>query len=428
MARIAHRPVIAGARRAPRRFRGHRQQHGHGRARLFGVVAIVAIGLIGYALAPAGRAEPGKEVAAQVIYTAPTSNDARVVLPDGIKDVLRDLGRRHEKIALTRVEATGTVDTSIVDLTPRIGDEPSSPVIKVEKRAAEAVHTKIDQIETAINTRSAQTGGRSLYVGLLKTHFAGAEPTYIVSGGLDLTDPADFRKLAFDVPASQVAIQVTASGEVPELANSPVTFVLVPPAGDQEQLRRPQRDYVKAVWSALLTAGGASSVSFIDAPGAPAAATIAAPAVPLPDLPGTPLVPRTTLGQTTCELSTSTYFAPDTPVLVDRAATIADLRDCAAKAGPGTTVALDAWTAYYGPLDAAGQPASNPHANISLSEARNKTIADLLVRIGIGRAAITRMTGHGSADQPDPRDPGSARNRVVRITITTTKQSGGNRS
>ena len=37
--------------------------------------------------------------------------------------------------------------------------------------------------------------------------------------------------------------------------------------------------------------------------------------------------------------------------------------------------------------------------------------------LGVPSSAITRMTGHGNVNQPDP-DPRSAENRVVVITYT----------
>ena len=76
--------------------------------------------------------------------------------------------------------------------------------------------------------------------------------------------------------------------------HGPVTFVLVPTAGPQPQLGQAQKDYLKAVWTALLKAGGATSVTFIDAPGTtPSSAAPSAPTVPVPGLPATPIPPST---------------------------------------------------------------------------------------------------------------------------------------
>ena len=80
--------------------------------------------------------------------------------------------------------------------------------------------------------------------------------------------------------------------------------------------------------------------------------------------------------------------------------------------------ALDGWASYEGPLNANGQPAFHYPGNRKLSQARVQTIADLLVNgLGVPRSAITRLTGHGNVNQPDP-DPRSPANRVVVITYT----------
>jgi outer membrane protein OmpA-like peptidoglycan-associated protein len=420
----AARPRTAGSRRPSSRFRGRRQQPSSARLVLRAVGAVAVAGLIASAIFLVGRAQgtaPMAGVAAQIIYTAATSEDSALALPDAVKGALRQLGLSEQKVALTRINAVGEPETSIVDLTPRI-DGPNSPVLKVPDRAAKAVDAKVADLETTINSRTAETGNRSLFVGLLKTNLAVGKPLWIFSSGLDLSNPVDFRQLAFDVPVSQVVDKASGAGEMPDFGGSPVTFVVTESTGNQPELRKPQKNYRRAVWSALILAGHASSIDFIDAAGgAPSTSTVPAPVVVLPDLPGTPIVPTqkpASPKETTCELSASTYFVPDTAVLEDEAATIADLRDCVSKAGPSTRLALDAWTAYYGPVDAAGKPTTNPAASIALSDARNEAIANLLEGMNINRAAITRMTGHGSENQPYP-DPRSGKNRVVLITISS---------
>src|SRR5437660_1349402 len=77
----------------------------------------------------------------------------------------------------------------------------------------------------------AVSGGRALYDGLTKIGFSG-EPVTIVSSGLDLANPDDFRSLKWSVPAGELVAELTKAGDLPAL-HGPVTFVLVPTTGRQ---------------------------------------------------------------------------------------------------------------------------------------------------------------------------------------------------
>jgi len=221
---------------------------------------------------PAGLAGP---VAGQFVYTARTANDAAIALPAVVQAGLRQDGLAHQSTELTRVDYTGTVSTSDVDLTPRTGNSPQDPALKVNGRALPAIDAKIS---------------------------------------------------------------------------------------------------------------------------------------PIPQVPGPKGV--------TCTVPQS-YFVLNTADLVDAAKTIRDLTPCVTAAlAAHATFALDGWTSYEGPLNAAGQPAFNDPANITLSQERVQAIANLLVNdLAVPASAITRTTGHGNLGQPHP-DPRSAANRVVVITYT----------
>jgi hypothetical protein len=362
---------------------------------------------------------PASQVAGQFIYTARTANDAPIALPAVVQAALRQDGLAHQSIELTRVDYTGMVATSDLDLTPRTGNSPHDPVLKVNGRALLAIDAKISGLEAAVNDPSGTVGGRALFAGLTRTDFTGA-PVTIISSGIDLADPDDFRSLQWKVPPGEVVAAVKRAGDQPVL-HGPVTFVLVPVAGSQPQLGQAQKSYLKAVWTALLTASGATSVTFIDASTTAAAATAAAPKVPpvsVPDLPTTPIPQVPGSGGVTCTVPQS-YFVFDTADLVDAAKTIRDLTPCVTAAlAAHATFALDGWTSYEGPLNAAGQPAFNDPANITLSQERVQAIANLLVNdLAVPASAITRTTGHGNLGQPYP-DPRSAANRVVVITYT----------
>ena len=384
------------------------------------MLLVVGIGIAAYLF---GAIESVKEtiaVARQFVYTAPTANDTAITLPDAVQDDLQKIGRAHQRIALTRVDSTGDISTTVIDMTPRTGDSPKDPVLKVPDRVDKAIGAEIASIEATINTSTATTGDRALYGGLTKIDFTGA-PVTIVSSGLDLAHPANFRDLNWSVPAQEVVANVKESAAMPAL-HGPVTFVVVPTAGAQAQLGQAQKNYRDTVWTALLTAAGATSVTLIDANGTDSSSSTPAPPVPIPDLPDTPIqpVPNPTNPKTaTCTLPAS-YFIADTPKLIDPAKAERDLTPCVQQAlAAGATFALDGWTAYDGPLTPEGKPAVDDPGNRELSVDRCEAVADLLENdLGVPRSKITPITGHGNIDQPhpDPRDPA---NRVVVITYTT---------
>ncbi|WP_162276222.1 hypothetical protein [Rhodococcus opacus] len=408
-----HSARVRSPRRSPRREHSRAGVLKVGAA-LLALALLVGAGILSRVLDD----DPAGAVAAQIVYTAPTANDSTVALPAVVEADLQRIGLGGGQVAVTRIDSTASVETSVLDLSPR--DAPDAPILKVHERAVEAIDAKLTTLEEDINSAPATSGNRALYVGLLKTNVIEEGPIYILSSGLDLTSPVDTRALAFDVPSSQVVDRVRAARELPALNGARITFVMIPSTGAQEQLRDPQRGYLEDLWTALLTAGGASSVTFVDATSSAAASTVAAPAVPLPPLPGTPIKPASHPehpAETVCELATATYFVGDTAELVNEETTKLDLKECVAEVGATTAVSLDAWTAYYGPVDAGGAPATNLTENIALSDARNQAIADLLVELGIDRGRITRMTGHGNADQPYPNDPSSEKNRVCTVTF-----------
>jgi hypothetical protein len=136
------------------------------------------------------------------------------------------------------------------------------------------------------------------------------------------------------------------------------------------------------------------------------------PTAAIPQVPGP-------MGVTVTCTVPANYFVFNAATLIDAAKTIQDLTPCITDAlRAHATFALDGWTSYEGPLNADGKPAINDPRNLALSDERVQTIANLLVNdLGVPTSAITRMTGHGNIDQPDP-DPRSPANRVVVITYT----------
>jgi OmpA-OmpF porin, OOP family len=368
-----------------------------------------------------GPVGPPNSVAGQVVYTVRTANDAAITLPAAVRQSLLQTGLAHQSIELTQVGYTGEVSASDIDMTPRTGDAGTDPPLRVHGRAVAAIDAKISGVQSAVNAPAgpAAAGGRALYAGLTRMNFTGA-PVTIISSGLDLANPDNFRALDWSVPPAAVVADVRQAGARPAL-HGPVTFVLVPTTGPQQQLGQAQKDYVTAIWTALLKAAGATSVTFVDATGIPAgSAAPGAPTVPVPALPGTP-IPRVPAGNHTVQCTVpDSHFTFGQAGLIDPATTARDLTSCVTAAlAAHATFALDGWTSYEGPLNAAGRPEFDYPYNQTLSDERVKAIANLLVsELNVPPSAITHETGHGNVDQPDPRDPRSAANRVVVITYT----------
>jgi hypothetical protein len=388
------------------------------------VVAVLATGglrVIERNISHTTPSDPPGAVADQVVYTARTANDAAIILPAAVQADLHQDGLAHQSIALIRVDYTGDVSPSVIDMTPRTGNSPTDAPLRVAGRVGPAIQAKISVIQTDVNSPAAATGGgRALFAGLTRITFTDA-PVIIISSGLDLANPDNFRTLDWSVAPSAVVAEVKKAGDLPAL-HGQVTFVLVPTAGPQQQLGQAQKNYIQAIWTALLKAAGATSVRFIDATGTTASSAVvpSAPTVPVPALVDTP-IPQVPAGNNkkTCTVSDG-YFIFDTADLIDPAQTVQNLTPCITDAlAARATFALDGWASYEGPLNADGQPEYNYPANQTLSDERVQTIASLLVNdLHVPQSAITHESGHGNVDQPDPGDPRSAANRVVVITYT----------
>jgi hypothetical protein len=380
------------------------------------VLAILAG--VGYAAGIFKGVNDVVDVVRHIVYTAPTGNASGLSLPSSVKADLQKIGLAHEKVAITRIEGDGSSSTTIVDLTARTGDSPSDPPITVDTRALPKINDKIAGIETSLNT-PATNGSQSLYTGLTRTDFTSV-PTIIISTGLDLAAPVDFRSLAWSVPAAEIVDRVKKAGIQPAL-HGPVTFVTVPTAGSQPQLGQAEKDYRNNTWRDLLLAAGATSVSFID-PDSTTTAVAGPAAAPVATLgmPGTPIKPVTPPHDpktVTCTIPGS-YFVVNTPTLLNPDQTVKDLNDCVTKAlTAGATFTLDGWTSYEGPLTSDGKPAVDSPSNRTLSQQRVDAITTLLTtKFGVKEQAITAKVSHGNTDQPYPSDPRSEKNRTVRIT------------
>jgi hypothetical protein len=382
-------------------------------------VAIAAGFLLGAVKRAPVAAATALPVADQIVYTARTANDAAITLPGAVSNDLTEAANAHQAVKLTAVGYTGDVSSRVIDMTPRTGSSPQDPVLKVPGRIAAAIAAKTAGIQADVNSPATAPGGRALYTGLTRTTFTSA-PLIIVSSGLDLSNPDNFRVLNWSVSPADLVATVKKAGDLPAL-RGPVTFVVVPTAGAQPQLAQAQVNYLEAIWTALLKAGGATSVTFIN--GNAAAAISAAPSAPtvqVPSAPGTPAIQPVAAGndKKKCTVPDS-FFVFNTATLVNPATTVQALTPCIdAALAAHATFTLDGYASYEGPLNAAGRPPVNEPWNQQISQKRVSTIANLLVNeLNVPRSYITRITAHGNLDQPNP-DPRSAANRVVIITYT----------
>lgn len=366
------------------------------------IVALAATGAAWWSMHPTTNA--GEHTPVSLLVTAPTAEEAAPGVPPSVRSRLTEIGLADGSVAVHRVDSDGVVDSRTVDLTPRIDPlDPTSPPIRTRERAENALGKVLDAMETDLSTRPATTGGRSLYTGLLGLDLEPRSRLVIISSGLDLKDPLDFRRLAFDADPEAVVGALEREGEFPRLDDVDVTFVVSGTLGDQPPLRRGQLEYVRGVWTAILQRAGASvefvaGVTASGAPGAPNAPVLALP--PLGVTPGPE--PRT------CELPSSAYFVAGESALVgDGAGAAADLARCLKGTAPTTQLTLDGWVADTG---------TRPERDVELSQERVDAVADLLIReLGVDPARIVRRTGHGTRDLPDPDDPASPRNRVVLV-------------
>lgn len=428
MRRRLHPPTrrrTLGSRRRPLSRRPQRR----GR-----VVAIAGLGLAGAAAGLAAMIwtsnadscadcdEP--DVAMTIVYTAPTANSSAYTVDPATTEALTVIGQDHRSVRLVRVDGDGSVSTDVIDLTPRVSPDEDSDVLKVPARADEAIQRSIDGIERRINETAATAPGHALLTGLTTLNLDPSIPLTIVSTGLDTTDPADFRRLAFDVAPTDLVTALESAGELPALPGADVTFVMLRPAGPQAPLRQPHQTYVTRVWQELLTAAGASRVEFVTPDPAPAAARQEADTVPIPAAPGTPVRPEEVATNTvssptptrtsTCRLASATFFEPDRATLLDRAATLQALQSCVAQVRAATVVDVEGHTATVN-----GGP--NSPAAVALSLQRAQVVAELLVELGVGQDQITRIHGSGNANPPYP-DPEDPRNRCVVVTFTTPEE------
>lgn len=392
-----------------------------------GLVAKTAAGVVAGATLLVGASfvvpqvvEAAPDTAMVFIYTAPDAQTTAYALSHDEKDALSQAATDHDAVELVRVEGDCTVSTATIDMTPRV-TEPDGEPLEVPARIKEAVKDKIAAIEAAMNTATPGTTSRCLYGGLLQTRPPEGVPVFVHSSSIDLEKPVDVRTLFWSTSPDEIVKTVNAYGAVPDLKGADITFVMTAPStyGGQ-QIRAAQLEYQRALWRTLLTNGGAGSVDFVDGKPGDASSTEDVPIVPLPELPGTPVpvVPDPEEPEVfSCTLDGATaFFQVDEATFVDEDIVKASLADCVSRIAPDSSVTVESWISYEGPLDASNKPSGA--GDVALSERRSAATRDLMVSMGVDPSMFKSVVGHGAVDQPYTDDPRSPKNRVSIITVT----------
>jgi outer membrane protein OmpA-like peptidoglycan-associated protein len=242
-----------------------------------------------------------------------------------------------------------------------------------------------------------------------------------VDAGLPTTGPLDFRRPGLlDADPADVVAALRAQHALPDLTGLTVlAFGIGDTAAPQVPLDLARQTRLRELWTALLTASGATCVSVNPWPRTGASAA-GLPPVGVVPVPAPPVIDLTTATPTVLPDDSTVGFRPGLDVLRDPRAAAEVLRPVAAllAADPARRLDLTGTTARWG-ADA-GQ--------VDLSLRRARTVARLLADLG---APADRITTHGVGShfpgyQPDQGPDGTllpgpaAHNRTVILTPATT--------
>jgi len=329
------------------------------------------------------------QVGGSVISTAGSSNEVNVVVPAPIAASWTELGGSGSGVEWVLVAGDGTTGSEPIDLA---GD------------AAAATTGLTEQM----NSAQAAAPGRSALAGLNAVASPAGAPVWVFSPMLDTIAPLDFNQLAFDESPPNVVDAVTAAGKLPDLKGREVTYVVTPPAGEQEKLTDLQIGYQHAIWDGIATAAGASKVTFMDGTGT-TAGTGTIPPIAIPD--PNDKINSEQQGQTrTCTLPSPALFLPNEPTLIDKEATLAALKECVGTLDPTTKIAVEGYTAAVAGEDQA--------VAIDLSTRRATEVAALLRELNVPADNIAYVGGYGST-KPLVEPGSDPANRAVVVTFSS---------
>jgi outer membrane protein OmpA-like peptidoglycan-associated protein len=327
------------------------------------------------------------QVGGSVVSTAGSSNEMNIVLPAPITADLTALGGNGSGVEWVSVAGDGTTGVQPAGLT---GDGLSGLTAKM-------------------NADQATAPGRTALAGLDAISSPAGSPVWVFSPMLDTMGAADFTQLAFDESPPAAVQAVTDAGKLPHLQGREVTFVVSPVAGQQKKLSDLQVGYQHAIWEGIATAAGASKVTFFDGTGTtPGTGTI--PAVPVPD-PNDKISSQAQGATRTCTLPAPALFVPNTPDLIDKAATLTALGECLGTLDASTKITVEGHTAAV-----AGS--GDEQSATDLSTQRATEVAALLRELGVPAENVTSVVGFGST-KPLVEPASDPANRAVVVTFTS---------
>lgn len=291
--------------------------------------------------------------------------------------------------------------------------------------------TNTSTILTAITQAPATTAEANPLRGIAIAadairHTTGPKQMVIIESGLETAPPLRFQDglLAPGTDPVQVASFVQAVGAVPDLTGIDVTWIGIGQTqAPQAPLTTPATEKVKAIWDAILHAGNAANVTYLDSALPSATSTVDAPPVtlvPVPDL-DSYASPQPAAAPISASFQADQLgFAPDLATFNDPDEAHHIIATTAAVLINGNyhQIHITGTTADSGPLD--GQ--------VRLATQRASAVRDLLITAGVNPADITDIQGVGSQFPgyiPDHNPDGTLNsttaqlNRLVIITATT---------
>jgi outer membrane protein OmpA-like peptidoglycan-associated protein len=333
--------------------------------------------------APAGPVE----IAGSVVSTATSANEAQIVVPEPVAAAWTALGERGSGVEWVAVDGTASATSTPVDLTAEPG-------------------AASDEVGEQLNGRAAEVDGRSALAGLEGLTSPANAPVWVFSPLLDTVGALNVSELAFDTSPPTVVKQLKKAGKLPNLKGRAVTFVVTPPAGQQEKLSKLQVGYQRAVWEGVAKAAGAKRVIFFEGTGTtPGTGTISPIPVPNPN----DQIDSVNTGPTrTCTLPAPALFVADQPTLIDKAATRKALKACVGEIDPKTTITVEGHTA--------GVAGADNTFTKSLSTQRATEVAALLKELGVPARNVTKVVGYGST-KPLVSPASNPKNRAVVVTF-----------
>nr|MDT0666607.1 hypothetical protein [Micromonospora sp. DSM 115978] len=127
-----------------------------------------------------------------------------------------------------------------------------------------------------------------MLVALQAADGRGEKTIIVVSSGVDTVAPLDLRSAGFDFPREDYVEHLRTTNELPDLSGASVLLALTPPAGSQPALNLSAQRQLEGIWTAVITAAGASVEVVPSASTSPPLATNEVPSVPVPQV-GSPV-------------------------------------------------------------------------------------------------------------------------------------------